>query len=221
MTEVERLERLLQGNPGAPAFAALADAHRREGRVEEALRIARAGLARSPRQVAGRVVLGRALADLGRVSDAQREFERVLDAVPHHPLADGPGAVPELRGPQDALDALADVNDHELDRAFAEAETERESVLDASQVAHEAMLAHDLDAPEFGDLDSPFATATMAELLERQGHSQPAEAIRSALASHEKTLPTREATASPHPSRVRVLSTLERWLKNLRRGELR
>ena len=57
-----------------------------------------------------------------------------------------------------------------------------------------------------------FATATMAELLERQGDRAGAERIRSRL---ERAGSDSEGAAGGEP-RGRVVRELERWLANLR-----
>jgi len=59
--EVARLEALGGARPGAPVFPALAEAHRRAGDAEKAVRVAREGLAERPDVPAGRVPLGRHL----------------------------------------------------------------------------------------------------------------------------------------------------------------
>jgi hypothetical protein len=70
--------------------------------------------------------------------------------------------------------------------------------------------------------DSPFATETMADLLEQQDHHGDAQAVRQVLEPPEApgTLAAGQGVA-PHDSmnhRARVIATLERWLENLRRG---
>jgi tetratricopeptide (TPR) repeat protein len=210
--EIARLEALLGADPGAPAFPALAEANRRAGRLEEAERVAREGLRRRPELSAGRVALALALLDLGRTEEARGELERVLEDVPDHPLAletfarsGGP--------PADALSAIAD---DEIDGAFEDAESSASELVDANEVAARALRAADLDQPEgvfSGDPDSPFATRTVAGLLERQGHRAEAEALRRDLelrTDGESRAPLADA------QRERVIATLERWLENLR-----
>ena len=92
-------------------------------------------------------------------------------------------------------------------------------LVDANEVAARAVRAADLDQPE-GVLssapDSPFATHTVAGLLERQGHPAEAQALRREISLRSET----EARAARVPlgdaQRERVIATLERWLENLR-----
>lgn len=210
--EIARLEALLGADPAAPAFPALAEANRRAGRLEEAERVAREGLRRRPELVAGRVALALVLLDLGRVEEARAELERVLEDVPDHPLALASFA----RAGGTALEALAD---DEIEGAFAEAEASVGEMVDANHVAARALQAADLDEPEGvfpADPDSLFATPTVANLLESQGHGAEAAALREELARRSRgEAPASGAAADAQ--REHVIATLERWLENLRR----
>jgi hypothetical protein len=83
--DFERLESLIENDPGAPEFPALAEAHRRAGRAEDARRISEEGLQQAPARLAGHVSLGLALLDLGEPVAARGELAGILDAVlePH------------------------------------------------------------------------------------------------------------------------------------------
>jgi tetratricopeptide (TPR) repeat protein len=210
--EIARLEALLGADPAAPGFPALAEANRRAGRLEEAERVAREGLRRRPELIAGRVALALALLDLGRAGEARVELERALEEVPDHPLA--------LQGFARAGGApLEALGDDEIEGAFAEAESAVDEMRDANHVAAEALRAADLDEPEGvfpSDPESPFATRTVAGLLESQGHRAEAAALREELSRRSP----REASLGAslgEPERERVIATLERWLENLRR----
>jgi hypothetical protein len=89
-------------------------------------------------------------------------------------------------------------------------------VIDADRVAEQALREAELGpADEIsppGAADSPFATRTMAELLERQGDRAGAERIRSRLGRSREA----PAGASASDRRGRVVRELERWLANLR-----
>jgi len=64
--------------------------------------------------------------------------------------------------------------------------------------------------------DSPFATETMAMLLDEQGHTEQAEDVRATLTSLDTDAAPDEAKTSSRGG-GRVVDTLERWLDNLRR----
>jgi predicted Zn-dependent protease len=205
--EIERLERLGARAPGSPAFATLAEAHRRAGDAAEALRIAERGLTEDPDHASGRVALALALLDLGRADDARLALERVLGEVPDHVLA--LRAQARLAEPPASLDDVAEV---ELEHAFEHAEAQSDEMWTANHVAEaaiEAVEADEEDDPLAAE-DGPFATETVAHLLERQGHDARAREIRQGL--------VRRGSAPPAPDRERVIATLERWLENLRRS---
>ena len=212
-SEIARLEAILGGDPGGPAFPALAEANRRAGRLEEAERVAREGLRRRPALIAGRVVLALALLDLGRVGEARKELERVLAEVPDHPTALDALAGTGAAAATDSLDAL---DDAEIDGAFDEAETPAGEMVDANSIAAQALRAADLDSPEgiLAEPDSPFATPTVADLLERQGHGAQAAAVRREFMRRSELGDEKPAD----PRNERLIATLERWLENLRRA---
>lgn len=67
-------------------FIQLAEAHRHEGLLDDALRILRAGLAREE-SVPGRMALARLLVERGELDEALVELERVEAAAPGDPEA--------------------------------------------------------------------------------------------------------------------------------------
>lgn len=230
------------GNPASPTAVALADAWRRAGRADEAVRVAREALQHQPESMSVRVALALALLDLGKSGEARGELARAFDASPERALGraalERVAAEAALRrvppasfhspppAPAQPLELLEEIGGDEFDRAFDAAESEDEGVIDANHVAEQAIRAVEGAAAE--DLvsapESPFATATMAGLLERQGHVGEARAVRERVAarpeeSHRPVDPARHtASDAKARDRARILATLERWLENLRRG---
>jgi len=78
------LRRRIQQDPASLAFAPLAEELRRAGRLDEAVQICRAGLARHPEYTTARATLGRALIDHGDLDAALVELSVVLAAAPDH-----------------------------------------------------------------------------------------------------------------------------------------
>jgi hypothetical protein len=119
-----------------------------------------------------------------------------------------------------AADAPASgISERELERAFEEAQPETDRMLDVDSVAQTAMRQADrlLDAEdELAEVGEEFQTATMAELLERQGDPSGASRIRAALGADRP--PASRPPASGPPSLQEMIATLERWLENLRGG---
>jgi hypothetical protein len=82
--EIRHYEARLARDPTSQAYAALAEAYRRAGRVEEAAALCREGLARHPGYATTRLVLAKALLDAGDVAEARTEIERFLATEPDH-----------------------------------------------------------------------------------------------------------------------------------------
>lgn len=184
--------------PGAATDAcARAEALRRAGRPAEAERVARTALEREPRALRLRVVLALALLDQRHGDAARSELELALGTERDFPT---------------------ELSEQEFDAAFEHAEPEAEQMVDADRVAEQALREAELGpADEISPAasDSPFATRSMAELLERQGDREGAARIRERI--------DRARGAAPAPSaadhRRQVVRELERWLVNLRRRE--
>ena len=149
------------------------------------------------------------LLDQGRPAEARTELECLtLDVLAAHGI--------DVSSP-----AHEEISESELDKAFAQAETDADQLIDPNRVAEEAVvhvdigadeeLAEGLDALEPG---SAFATATMAELLEAQGDETSAQRIRAAL---DPSTPAAPQKASQEDlRREQLVATLEGWLTNLR-----
>lgn len=204
---MSRLEAQVERDPGTEGFAALAEALRRAGRLEEAEVIVRRGLAQHPDARDGLLVLGLVLLDRGRADETLVLFGSLMD-----------GALARL-GLVDA-EADDDLEAAEFEQAFARAETDRDELITPDRVAEEALERADGLGPD--PLSSPlepgsaFATHTMAELLERQGDGHGAQQIRAALGAAATSAPARpEPAAGGAADRDRVVAELERWLDNL------
>src|SRR5438093_9752654 len=84
---IEDLRRRLDKEPGSRLFAQLAEELRKDGELEEAIRVSREGLHRHPAYPSARMTLGRALLDTGDLAAARTEFEIVLKGAPDNILA--------------------------------------------------------------------------------------------------------------------------------------
>jgi len=79
---IRRYEERLAKDPDSLVFATLADAYRKAGRTQEAIRLCREGLDRFPEYTTARLALARALADDGDVEAALGELRMILDRNP-------------------------------------------------------------------------------------------------------------------------------------------
>jgi tetratricopeptide (TPR) repeat protein len=81
---IDELTRRLEQDPSSIAFAQLAEALRRAGRLDEAVAACRAGLVYHPEYLSAHVTLGRALIEQGDLEAAQTELTGVLAAAPEN-----------------------------------------------------------------------------------------------------------------------------------------
>lgn len=79
---LDELRRRIGSGAAPGAFAALAEEHRRAGRLDEAVAVCREGLERYPTYVSARVTLGRALLDLGDIQGAIGELGHAVEQAP-------------------------------------------------------------------------------------------------------------------------------------------
>jgi tetratricopeptide (TPR) repeat protein len=86
-SRIEELRRRLERDPGSRLFAQLAEECRKAGDHAEAIRVARAGLARHPNYPSARLTLGRALLESGDAAGAREELENALREAPDNILA--------------------------------------------------------------------------------------------------------------------------------------
>jgi hypothetical protein len=190
-----------------------AEAERRAGRAAAARRLAEAGLVDEPSDVAGRLVLALACLDLGDVAGARAALESgvpAVSAVAPEPISLDEGAADEPFPVQS--DPMADLAENELENAFSGAEAEAVETWTTNRVAEAALRAVEAGRPEgvtLAEPGSPFATETVATLLERQGDTERARSIRRGLGHADAQLPEQ---------RRHWIGTLERWLDNLRRA---
>ncbi len=209
-----------QGGATKPlALCALAEAYRRTGRLEQAEQRARRAFGEADSREPARAVLALVLLDAGRGDEARVLLaERALELL-------------ETAGGGAEASVAPELGQDEIEAAFADAETDREQLIDPDRVAAEAaervLPSRDLQAglEEVLPGGSPFATRSMAELLERQGDLQGASRIRASLAESPGPEAAPTDAESPSPERPeppeerrrrRTLATLEHWLHNLR-----
>ncbi len=79
---IRRYEERLARDPGSLAFASLADAYRKAGRTEEAIRVCREGLERYPEYGTARLILAKALLDAEEPERALEEVRALLGRTP-------------------------------------------------------------------------------------------------------------------------------------------
>ncbi|MEN8159176.1 MAG: hypothetical protein ABFS41_03785 [Myxococcota bacterium] len=197
-------------------WAREAEERRRAGEPAQARRLAEAALVDEPRDSTGRAVLALACLDLGDVAAARDALETLVAPV-GGPTAEPIDAGPAVDEPFGVVsDPLQDLAENELESAFSQVESESVEVWTTNRVAEAALRSVEEGQPEgvadVEEPESPFATETVASLLEEQGAADRAEAIRAKL----------ERAGAPllpdFDERARWVGTLEHWLDNLRRA---
>jgi tetratricopeptide (TPR) repeat protein len=171
--EIHHYEARFAREPSAQAHAALAEAYRRAGRVDEAITLCRRGLERHPGYATARLVLARALVDRGALGEGRGEAERFLRGEPDHE--------PALRLAVECALRLGDPRG-------ALTHARRLAVLDAQDRAVAGLIralevaSGEAATGEDGGLwpllaDDTFATMTMGELCLGQGLLDEATAV--------------------------------------------
>jgi tetratricopeptide (TPR) repeat protein len=79
---IQRYEQMLMEDPQSRAFAPLAEAHRKAGRLDEAIKVAKAGLEVHPGYSGGLVVLGRAFYEKGELDNAADILKKAVSDTP-------------------------------------------------------------------------------------------------------------------------------------------
>jgi len=85
--EMEKYQAMLAKNPTSRVFAALAECYRKQGMLDEAIRLCVDGVKRYPNYMSGRVALGRAYFDKGMIKETRGELEKVVSITPNNIIA--------------------------------------------------------------------------------------------------------------------------------------
>jgi tetratricopeptide (TPR) repeat protein len=87
MSEISELKKKLEENPDSLVFISLADACRKHGELEDALKVCKKGLEKHPSNASARIVLGRIYMDQSKTTEAIQEFEKILEVDPENMMA--------------------------------------------------------------------------------------------------------------------------------------
>lgn len=85
--DIEKLTEKLAKDPSSKLFVPLAEEYRKSGMFDEAIQVLMDGLKANPNYMTARVSLGKMLLEKGNVSEAQAEFEKVVQAIPDNLFA--------------------------------------------------------------------------------------------------------------------------------------
>lgn len=162
---------ILSKDPHSTVFVPLSEAYRTMGMLDEAIDVARRGIDAVPGYAPGYITLGRSLAEQGQLKDAAEAFSHALQTEEANLQAiKGLARVKLLLGqPEEARPLLMQgrqlaPDDGAIVKMLATIEAARPAVSPTPQ-------APTLQAapPQSAKRDVPIATATVAEIYERQG----------------------------------------------------
>ena len=199
------------------SFIRLAEAHRREGLVQDAIRICREGLQRFPASLRGRIVLGQCLLDQGAIGEAIVELGRVAREGRGDPDVIALLCGVRLGGPQPwpvgadlAERSVGPSPEDRISEGLAEP-----SVLILESPDEPASVESASEAPRA----DPLASATLAGLYASQGEAARADAILRQIGPEALARPAAQDT-----DKMDYLSELRRVrniVERLRKGRAR
>lgn len=181
----------LNANPASKAFAQLSEAYRKQGRLGEAIEVAREGLKHHPRFVLGKIALAQATYDNGDDQEAAMLLEDVL------------------RLSQDNLIAMKILSQIYFDRGDCSKGVPLLKKVTVMDPADETALKQ-LSELENLSQGHGLKTKTLAAMYQEQGHVEEAAAIYGDLGETS-------AHAADHPARV-FLEALLVQIKQRRRA---
>ncbi len=203
------------------SFVRLADAYRREGLVDDAIRICREGLAKFPGSLHGRIVLGQSLLDRGAIGEAVVELARVEREGRGDPAILASLCEVRLSGER-AWPVGADL----VREAASPAGAPTEGTPQAERVEPGVLILDDTGRPaqaaSVGEAsaDDSLASSTLAGLYASQGDAATADSILRRIAPDDAP-PAEEETPADRPQPAAVLdelTRLRRIAERLRRG---
>lgn len=223
--ELEALRSQVESDPGHPAFPIWVEWLRRQGRLAEAERAARAGLEDAPGRAEGRAALALVLLDRGEEDAARATLVEAVSAIAGAEVLSPPEATASDSDGADGTDApAAGFDADEIEQAFDRAEARPDEMVSADDIAQRALRealggSVDLDSgaeEEFGAGLAGLETAGSG-MDDRGAFELDAAEV---LAPPEPLVTTPDAASdvSDASDRARIIATLELWLQNLRRS---
>lgn len=87
LKDIEKLKEKVDKDPNSKLFVPLAEEYRKEGMLDDAVKVLLTGLERQPGYVSARVSLGKIYLEKGQMPEARTEFEQVVRAIPDNLFA--------------------------------------------------------------------------------------------------------------------------------------
>ena len=205
------------------SFVERAEAHRREGRYQEAIAICREGLRKTPEALRGRLIIGMCYWESGLPAEAKQELEKVAEGIeeclPVFKLLSqiylqekNVNSSPKEEDPEKRLPPL-EVSEEEQKTPWKS--ISGEAGLQEGVVGQKEALRDD-------SMPKVIHTDTLAEIYLKQGHLQKALAVYQEILTREpgnpevhgkcERLKQRLISQQKAASRRKVIQKLERWV---------
>ncbi len=205
------------------SFVERAEAHRREGRYEEAISICREGLRNTPEALRGRLIMGMCYLESGLPAEAKEELEKVAEGIEEclpvfkllsqiYLQENNVNSSPKEENPEKGLTPL--------EVSVKEQKTQWKSI--SGEPGLEEGVAGQEEALRDDSMPKVIHTDTLAEIYLKQGHPQKALAIYQEILTREpgnpevqgkyERLKQRLISQQKAASRRKVIQKLERWL---------
>ena len=194
--EIRELEKRFAESPDSRLFLPLADALRRAGELERAMKLCREGLERFPDFASARVLLGECLAESGDLEQAEQTLQKLVEEDGENiRVLKGLAALAEQKGAGDKAQAL-----YEQVGKLGAVEPEEDTLPEEEPLAGEQAgqpeplaensarqpLEDDNKAAPAQGPGELFITHTLADIYRLQGHYEQAYEIYSKLVESEK-----------------------------------
>jgi len=185
--EIRELETRFSEAPDSRLFLPLADALRRAGELERAVKLCREGLERFPDFASARILLGECLAEIGELEQAEQTLKKMAaEDSENLRVLKGLAGLAERRGDKDKAQALYE----QLGEREA---AETESYPRPGQAEDRADVLEPLEDDQVATVDQDpgelFVTHTLADIYRLQGHYEQAYEIYSKLIESQKEDP--------------------------------
>jgi tetratricopeptide (TPR) repeat protein len=195
-SEINELKKKLDENPDSLVFAALADAYRKKGRLDEALNVCKKGLEKNPSYTSARVVLGRIYREQGKVEEGASEFKKVLELDQDNLMAHSMlgSILMEKNDYQTAIEEYQKILSLNPDDEETQSHLKQAIEKAAGETKPSKLFKKDLPPAEKKDpRKESTATLTLAELYFKQGHYDRAiEVYQELLANDPQNLMLRQ-----------------------------
>ncbi len=200
--DIEKYRKILEQDPGSRAFAPLAEALRKSGKLDEAKEVCAKGIGLHPSYAAGRVVMGCILMDLGDFEGAVSELEWAVKSAPDNlsawkKLAECYVKLGRNEKAAESYERVLSLNPDDIDarRFLDEKRGSQREESSASQVKEDDFkVVHASEAFTSSlppDEVAPIQTETMADLFLSQGHPAKALAVMAHIIDAQGPTPER------------------------------